>query len=180
MAGVIKARKPMAAAVCDPDPYRFPWGECTRYRQGKPVRSGKRTTSVIRRRSCSGGRPMTRPFPLRSARQADRMGSLNSHRASDRSLGYGRCRGMFWQYRRRPFDSRAQTGVSAGSWAQTGAEMPKRTLNRPHAPQMPRSDHQPHQRQVGRQSKRLPNHLTGIEGSFTDRFRMIYGGVGGR
>lgn len=39
---------------------------------------------MIRHRSCSGGLPMPRPFPLRWARQADRTGSINSHRASDR------------------------------------------------------------------------------------------------
>lgn len=42
-------------------------------------------------------------------------GLLNSHRASDRSLGYGRSRDMFPYYRRPPCCHRAQTGVSGGS-----------------------------------------------------------------
>ncbi|MEU1406848.1 DUF5937 family protein, partial [Streptomyces sp. NPDC005728] len=42
------------------------------------------------RRSCSGGRPKSRALPRRSKRQAARTGSINSQRASDRSLGYGR------------------------------------------------------------------------------------------
>lgn len=41
--------------------------------------------------SLSGGRPMFRPFPLRSTRQAVRVGLSSSQRASGRSLGYGRC-----------------------------------------------------------------------------------------
>lgn len=40
--------------------------------------------------------PASRPFPLRSARQAVGVGSSSSLRASARSLGYGHCRrGMF-------------------------------------------------------------------------------------
>jgi hypothetical protein len=54
---------------------------------------------MISRRSCSGGRPKSRARPRRSKRQAARTGSINSQRAPDRSLGYGRRSLMRWTYR---------------------------------------------------------------------------------
>ena len=57
---------------------------------GLPVRSTYKIASMMSRRSCSGGRPKSSALPRRSKRQAARTGSINSQRASDRSLGYGR------------------------------------------------------------------------------------------
>jgi hypothetical protein len=57
---------------------------------------------MISRRSCSGGRPKSRALPRRSKRQAARTGSINSQRASDRSLGYGRRSDMLLTYRAGP------------------------------------------------------------------------------
>jgi hypothetical protein len=41
-----------------------------------------------------GGRSMSRPLPLHSARRAVSVGPVNFQRASDSSLGYARCRVM--------------------------------------------------------------------------------------
>lgn len=67
-----------------------------------PVRSTYKIASMMSRSSCSGGRPKSRALPRRSKRQAASTGSINSQRASDRSLGYGQRFGMLVMYRRGP------------------------------------------------------------------------------
>lgn len=114
---------------------------------------------MISRRSCSGGRPKSRARPRRSKRHADRTGSINSQRASDRSLGYARRSAMSWTYRRPGACAQAciwpggSTEQIRASWNETGVTrlVPQTSHHRPQEARPPRQPH-PHQFIDGRNS----------------------------
>ena len=82
------------------------------------MRSTYRIASMMSRRSCPGGRPKCRALVRRSRRQVARTGSINSQRASDRSLGYGRRVGSLPAYR----SSRVRPGAQQRRRKHAGQE----------------------------------------------------------